>query len=890
MFRPDFRVCDLALDGKPHQLPCWLTAYSQIQYLGLWPLVQLLSVCMGQDAGPYEDSRWYQQGVESVREYLHLTNPEDPIFAQYFTAIARERGLDDRLTDPTLPAELHRDLIVSFERKFGRVATCRRFQVFHRLGTFLPWWRSRLPIYVYMCLSMGMDLKIDAEGILRRKLAKPEDSAADDRTRVDKQDIRDLKRTCANGLHFCAQVLMDTQLHQIMRGVSHIMRPLVKAHNFNSTTLRSFASSLKWYVDQASGASLRPVMELVGVARCCTTAQACGLWFSGTLGGVAPRLLDKEHPLVARENGIAKSLGGLASMLMKHLLRDAAWHLESWPGAFAALLDASTHGATLARMKLDWQIWQHVQGLDTPFWRAYRRRSCMQMRVVQKVFVLSASNDFESVTPVVAREVEAMFSSFGQSNIIELGVNVSRRAEEKSYTKRMANNRRWETLIDSQVMEGWFDFKSLDGWASAVVPRGLQGTTFPDFFSSPQSQASMTFNTIVSDKASTPWHSPKPTGIVQFASDLAIARRCNAEDCWTLPTKTWLGCLLPDATCMVRRKAVGITPAGPWSWCLGEPGISSKIAWPVDAITIKNNSYYTFGPRGDLKDIDWNFVFSFDDLEVLRVEWVSWGAICVDLGKALPQERPWVARGIGDVASLLVAAAQAAFYTLQKTALKQVAREAHIELEKDATLFEMLYKMVQDTLKCPDGEVLRILETRLDAGAHDHLHKWVTSECFDLLSKEDQIAVKKEESQGNQSSTKKEEAAQFLDAWRKKRSDVVAAASNLRKTSQAIIAVANLVGKKRHPKAAPVNWEEVTASADAMDSLLPPHFRMYKDTYNHAWELVSSRYHVRRCRAWHSHGVHNAAQLLIAHAWAMVCDRIGEPCPIAGIEPKRLDA
>jgi hypothetical protein len=41
----------------------------------------LCCVAMGQDAGPWSDSRWFQQRMEAVDDYIAVADPSSPMSA-----------------------------------------------------------------------------------------------------------------------------------------------------------------------------------------------------------------------------------------------------------------------------------------------------------------------------------------------------------------------------------------------------------------------------------------------------------------------------------------------------------------------------------------------------------------------------------------------------------------------------------------------------------------------------------------------------------------------------------------------------------------------------------------------------------------------------------------
>jgi hypothetical protein len=104
--------------------------------------------------------------------------------------------------------------------------------------------------------------------------------------------------------------------------------------------------------------------------------------------------------------------------------------------------------------------------------------------------------------------------------------------------------------------------------------------------------ASMNFNT-VAGSALPSWHSPAPQNEIQYANDLALVRECSAAGSWSSVHKLWLSCLLPDSCFIIRDVSEGASSK--WYWCLGDPGISGKIGWPLQALNVKQHTLHSEG-------------------------------------------------------------------------------------------------------------------------------------------------------------------------------------------------------------------------------------------------------------------------------------------------------
>lgn len=506
------------------------------------------------------------------------------------------------------------------------------------------------------------------------------------------------------------------------------------------------------------------------------------------------------------------------------------------------------------------------------------------MKIVVKIFRMAAAQGFEASDDLVS-QVSSMFRTFGQSNIIELAVNSSRRAERASYTKRMADLRRWETLVSSSVSDGWFRYEQSKNWESEIVPRGLfNDKVHPAFFGSKVAEASMSFAPIVSSSPKPSWHSPAPKGEIQFAADLALCRKCQRSDMWHRAPKVWLGCLLPDGNFMVRRKRSSGCP-GPWFISLGDAGVSGKIGWPVKTITFNNVTHFIPDPDAGPKDLIWIFIMDLGEWEAAELDWLSPLGLASSFRRRVELREGMLARMVGAPDSLLKCAAKRAFFRLPRTALLQVAREAHCSVESSLPLFEILFTMVKEVLDAGDDEVLRILEARLEERDFAQLEEWLASDGMDWLGKDDQKEVADEVKKGAfgmaaTNSTK----AEIKEALLNKRQSIKASAKKAPKPGRG---GSSAPPPKRYPQAFP-DLAAVKVTDALVQGLLPIGYRIFGDTYNRRWEMSCRVGKSRRSRSWQLYGVEQSAQMLVAHAWWSHQQMTGEACPMAGILPAPL--
>ena len=747
----------------------------------------------------------------------------------------------------------------------------------------------KLVIYIYLCLCSGMDIHGGQQTALRDKLSQPPpgEEEAKHSTKIDKNDIRAIKQGCTNGLHFCVNVLGDLEMFHMVSGLLEIMRPLSEMHSEQSHKLRDFVACCDWYVGQACGAGLAVIIQVASQLSSQHVMQAAGLHFDGELpSGLLWSSMTTEHPLIALEDAVASHLGILALACVKNTLRSAHWHLSSYPGKFAALLEPSRASHTLEVMKQDWHLWEQVQERQGAFWQKFRARSVFRMLVVQKICLIAKEAGFTLVDKLTDA-VRSLFSTFGQSNIIEVGVNVSKKFAESNSAKKVANMKRWASLFESSVAEGWLRYMHLPGWQSAVVPRGMfNARTPPSFFSASLKSASMNFNSVAGNAPPT-WHSPAPKNEVQYANDLALTRECASRDNWGCVHKLWLSCLLPDCCFIIRDLLDG--PGSKWYWCLGDPGISGKIGWPLLEQTVNEVMLYSLRLDITAADPRWLFIIDLKRLEARRVEFIS------PVGQAVRIVATPTCKACG----LLECAALHAFYKMPKAALLQLSRHVSASgLDSKDSLFQVCYGLMKHALPHhPEEELLTILECRLAENQFKDLQHWLQEDGLHWLHKEDQEEVRKEKDKekGTAARGTTEDAKQsFVSELRCRRQSL--------KQGQAAVATAGR-GRKRSatPSAsshvAPAmtygpcpDWVLPELSEGQVDAVLPPGFKAYRDTFNKRWQLSWDKGRSRRGRSWQLYGGPGSAKLIVEHAWHVHKERTGEVCPILGIVANELVA
>ena len=206
-------LCVFVFRDPLHRL--WNNAGAAIKASGLWPLCLLITIVMGTDCGPWDDAKLFENCKAAVETYLALASTSCPLFLHFVEDVAAERGCLDTVCSTDTLTLLFEGLRQAWAKKRPSVATSRWFQMVQRLGQYVEIRTSRLLIYIYLAISMGIPVSIEHGGLLKTKLTTAggdDDAEAEASTRLDKDDIRKIKKGSRNCIHFEILLQQDPDL------------------------------------------------------------------------------------------------------------------------------------------------------------------------------------------------------------------------------------------------------------------------------------------------------------------------------------------------------------------------------------------------------------------------------------------------------------------------------------------------------------------------------------------------------------------------------------------------------------------------------------------------------------------------------------------------------
>ena len=316
------------------------------------------------------------------------------IFEQFYPRILEERGLEEDGAQENSVRDVFSSLPQAFRKKLPKVATSRWFQIFDRVESLVCIWHQRLVVLLYMCISAGW-IKADGwNGWQQMELATqaPEEKQA---TGQDTEDMRAMRASCKNTLHFCATMLLEVDNKLQLRGLCQVPGPLREAFGQMLHSCRSCSATLHFYMSECSGQCFTPSLAIAEVMSAAACWAKVGLWIEGDL----PAGACSTHPRVLGENELVQKTIHFGMLLVGRRLGQCAWHTLGFPGCFPMLLIPEFAQTALDRLRARWELWEHcIKVRPGSFWGLVRKRSYFNMMVVrQAAYNIHSSVDTYSV-------------------------------------------------------------------------------------------------------------------------------------------------------------------------------------------------------------------------------------------------------------------------------------------------------------------------------------------------------------------------------------------------------------------------------------------------------------------------------------------------------------
>ena len=121
------RVCLLPIFDANHRV--WNDCQLALQHSRLWTLVQLMTIVLNLDHGPWQESRWVQEGREAVLSYTAVADTSCPVFESLYPGMLEDSGDSHRLAEEGLDRLIFRSLRSAFSQKQQKVSITRWFGI-----------------------------------------------------------------------------------------------------------------------------------------------------------------------------------------------------------------------------------------------------------------------------------------------------------------------------------------------------------------------------------------------------------------------------------------------------------------------------------------------------------------------------------------------------------------------------------------------------------------------------------------------------------------------------------------------------------------------------------------------------------------------------------------
>lgn len=145
----------MALADPSHR--CWNDCQLSLKDSQTWGAVQLMTIVLNLDSGPWRDARWYQQAREAVEAYLKTATPETcPIWQMMFSRVVADRGEQVLMGAADYERDLFANLGEAWSLMSQKVGMARWFGWTDAMESYLPRWHMRLLVLLFMCISLGV--------------------------------------------------------------------------------------------------------------------------------------------------------------------------------------------------------------------------------------------------------------------------------------------------------------------------------------------------------------------------------------------------------------------------------------------------------------------------------------------------------------------------------------------------------------------------------------------------------------------------------------------------------------------------------------------------------------------------------------------------------------
>lgn len=589
-----------------------------------WFLVLAFAVVCNCDHGPWRDSRWYTESKEAAETYLQVASATScPLFQEFYPQLLNDKGDSLANSDDELLESTWKQIPEAFATKLPKLSRSRWFGIFDSVDELHSIWHSRLLVLLFICLSEGW---VQNSKLKTAKLqAKMNNAFASDMdkepTGKESEEIRVLKRSCQNNLHFCATLLGDIDHQRILRGLVTVAGPIRLVLGTKLRNIRSVDGTLKHYKIESRGCGMTPLNAVVKDLLSKGLSHNMGISFE------SPKDFDfdVEHPRVLSDFDVPGKVADFVCRLLSLRLKEVFWHTDGYPGSFAKQADPELAQGALQTLERDCDIWMNdVASMTGPYWNKYKKRSVFHTMAVQQV-VEQAKIDRFRPSISLHHIVTVKFTTAGGTKFVEDAFKIGRDEERAggNANLEMTQRRFFDKLIKTGLISDLRKYEEVP-WQSAAVPRGHEYLPAKHYFTPKAKRASKQLKGVISKSIQPPWYSPAPANQCQQDACILVARHCKQHSLLSKVESSWLCTLFRGLRLLVRCKSRGQSPE--WAFAIGSLAGSVALVWPAAQQKFGKVKCYTMGVNAKPSDT-LRYVFDLSVWEAMEYDWVGYSGV-----------------------------------------------------------------------------------------------------------------------------------------------------------------------------------------------------------------------------------------------------------------------
>jgi hypothetical protein len=571
---------------------------------------------------------------------------------------------------------------------------------------------------------------------------RADDLAHTHRSIIDTID-RSVRDSCANTVSLSVLMLSNESNQRLCTCVLAACQPLTLWEGHANKINRSAAECRDWAISQATGGFMDHLNAMVKALRSAGFVADAG-FITDPIKPVAGEL----EAVLAVEADFADIVGKAVSTLAGFRVRRGLWYMHGWPqSACAFLKDTEWQEKTMARFTRDEANFKklsemvHAGGAYEKKVQGRHQFNTTPVKQLTRAFVETGHR----VTHDVENIIQGMIGGPLQTQLIEEinGVQKNRKRAKHSTTFRKPEAC-FAATLESNIVSNKHRFNPVQ----ADIPVRQRTMRLPkETFEPKVKDRSLPFDEIVSTSSTTTWHSPCSNDNCVKIADLQMIEDAK-DEAGLLPAgklqKAWQGVLL-DAT---HNLVVAIKKNGDanmkYYLALASFESSSCAMWPLKVKQVPHYEAEWFDLAEDCVSPSLVTIFDMTTVTACSIEWLP--PLCVY--HKFPNARGYFKNSIavlpfkkGNWGKLHKVAAHAAFWSLGRSTLDQVAEAVGAPMERGAPLFTQLFSLVKHITKLPDSSVLKILCQRLGRNDYNNLfgeEVLCLDEALEVLDEADQ--------------------------------------------------------------------------------------------------------------------------------------------------------